>query len=285
MKVIQFLGGLGNQMFQYAFYLSLKKRFKNVKADISGFKNYSLHHGFELEDIFPITLDKANAFHANLYNKHKRGWLNRKIRRMLGLKYVHYVEEKEFFFDTDIYSDNHARYYEGYWQNEGYFQGVEEDLKNDFSFRKPLKGLNMETANLIQGNNAVSMHVRRGDYVGHSLLGNICSQSYYQSAQNVIDLKVDNPLYLVFSDDIDWCKQNLQIKNSKYIDWNTGKDSFLDMQLMSLCKHQIIANSSFSWWAAWLNSNPDKIIIAPKKWINNQNIKDFSLLPNSWVTI
>jgi hypothetical protein len=151
-----------------------------------------------------------------------------------------------------------------------------------------LSGKNADIAEQIGRVNAVSLHVRRGDYVKNpktTATHGLCSLDYYHTAIRYIYETVEQPYFFIFSDDMAWVKEHLKIDAPcQYVDHNQGKESFNDMHLMSLCKHHIIANSSFSWWGAWLNSSPEKIVIAPNKWFANQNnIKD--LLPNDWVTL
>lgn len=285
MKIIRFLGGLGNQMFQYAFYKALQKRHQNVKADVQGFKDYSLHNGLELENIFDITLNKASAFTSNLYYIHNRSWPYRKLRAILNIKKNYEEELSLFSFDPTFLENAESAYYWGYWQNELYFKDIADDLRKDLEFKNPLTERNQDLQSLICKQNSVSIHVRRGDYIENSLLGGLCGKEYYQKAIDYINLHVETPTFFIFSDDIAWCTENLNLTNSSFISWNKGLTSYVDMQLMSCCKHQIIANSSFSWWGAWLNSNPKKIVIGPKKWTNDSNHSTQMLFPDNWIKL
>ncbi|WP_343530707.1 alpha-1,2-fucosyltransferase [Pedobacter sp.] len=269
MKVVKILGGLGNQMFQYAFYLALANKYNNVKIDISDFRNYELHNGLELENVFDIKLQKASRFITELLDPSYRAWGYRKLRRILNLKNTLVVEQNFFSFDKHILNDPKSRIYWGYWQNTQYFEHVANKIRKCFMFKKPLTGKNQQIAEIISSCESVSIHIRRGDYIGHDLLGGICDLDYYKQAISVIENRVITPNFFIFSNDIEWCEENLNIKDAHYISWNKNNDSYIDMQLMSLCKHNIIANSSFSWWGGWLNSNENKIIISPKKWTNN----------------
>lgn len=285
MKIVKFLGGLGNQMFQYAFYLSLQQHFDNVKADLSGFEKYNLHQGFELENIFNIPLNKASALESSLYDAHNRGFILRKLRRVLGTKNAYYPEKQYFGFEPEIYNDHATRYYWGYWQNVKYFKNAEVLLKQQFTFKNVLNEKNSDILRQIRSETTASLHVRRGDYLVDPLLGNICDLSYFTNAINVMEKKVGNCLYVVFSNDIKWCKENLPLKNCLYVDWNTEADSYVDMQLMSNCDHNIISNSSFSWWATWMNNNPKKIVISPKQWMRTQELDYSGVISNKWITI
>lgn len=151
---------------------------------------------------------------------------------------------------------------------------------------EPLSGENKIISDEIRKTNSVSLHIRRGDYITSKITNKFhgtCCLGYYKKAMKLINKKVKNPKYFVFSDDIYWVKKNLEIKNAFYVDDNVGDKSYIDMQLMSMCKHNIIANSSFSWWAAWLNNNPNKIVIAPKKWFNDPGMDTTDLISEEWI--
>jgi len=280
MKIVKFLGGLGNQMFQYAFYLSLSNKQSNVKADVSDFETYELHNGLELEKVFNIKLNKASLFSIKIFNPFYRTWIFRKLRRILNLKKAYFTEKTPFFFDSEALNSSKSKMYWGYWQHLGYFEQISEQIKQDFSFKSPLKNENLAISNLITTTESVSIHVRRGDYVGHSLLGGICDSNFYENAIQIIKHQVSAPTFFVFSNDINWCKENIKVKNVHYISWNQNENSYIDMQLMSMCKHNIIANSSFSWWGAWLNPNKHKIVVSPKRWTNDS--KD-TLALDEWI--
>lgn len=152
---------------------------------------------------------------------------------------------------------------------------------------------NQKILEKITQTNSVSIHVRRGDYYNNEsafkIHGNITTKKYYENALEFIKEKVKNPVFFVFSDEFEWVKKNLYFFSNygevHIIDWNKGFDSYIDLQLMSNCKHNIIANSSFSWWAAWLNKNKNKIVISPKKWVNNINENKIDIIPNNWIKI
>lgn len=277
MQIVWCLGGLGNQMFQYAFYRRLQLDGKDVALDISGFRNYSLHNGFELTNIFNVSINIADES-ANF----RRVWS--KICRKLRLPTQNIQRDFNYDFKFCKFANNKTRYLQGYWHSEKYFGAYANIIRDDFRFLD-MDNDNKLYAAQIQQTDAVSLHIRMGDYVNHPLHGGICTLEYYQQAIDLIKVKVASPVFFVFSNNIEWCKQNLDITNVVYVTGNTGKDSYRDMQLMSLCKHNIIANSSFSWWGAWLNNNPDKVVIAPLKWFNDESISTCDLLPESWVKI
>ena len=177
-------------------------------------------------------------------------------------------------------------YYIGYWQSEKFFKDISDEIRKDFSFPKFTSEKNLEILKLIKSYNSVSIHIRRGDYLQNRGFNGLAPLEYYQKAIEYIKNKIENPHFFIFSNDIEWCRKNLSIENSYYIDWNRGEESYRDMQLMSLCKHNIIPNSTFSWWGAWLNKNPNKIVIAPEKWFNDcVNIDYSNIVPETWIKI
>ncbi|KEQ29263.1 hypothetical protein N180_06875 [Pedobacter antarcticus 4BY] len=284
MKVVKILGGLGNQMFQYAFYLALSHRYKSVKTDLSGYENYTLHNGFELTRVFGIHPPQASLFTVNLYSSHIRSWKYRKMRRVLMLKNTYKVEDIFFAFDKDILHNKKPMLYWGYWQNQEYFIDIEKKIRAEFRFKNPLNEDNSKYMQSIKSTTSVSVHIRRGDYLKDELLGGLCSLNYYKKAISKMSASLDAPVFYIFSDDLQWCKENLDLDDPKfYISGNDHNNSYIDMQLMSYCKHNIIANSSFSWWAAWLNENPNKIVIGPKKWTNNDDSNQ--IIPEQWIKL
>ena len=176
----------------------------------------------------------------------------------------------------------------GYWQSPKYFNSIETLIRKEFTFQKPLDSKNLEILNLIKNTISVSIHIRRTDFqiINSNDIHGFCSLEYYDEAINYIHTNVLMSKFFIFSDDINWAKENLKVPmNSYFVSGNTGEKSYIDMQLMSNCNHNIIANSSFSWWGAWLNSNPKKIVIAPKKWFSDEkmNAQTDDLIPAEWI--
>jgi len=199
------------------------------------------------------------------------------------------IEEKYFYYDKNIMRAGSDACIIGYWQSEKYFLDIRQTLLQDFTFKEPLEGRNSEIAKQIRQTQSVSLHVRRTHYVPsppQKEIHGTCPPEYIFSAIQYIREKVANPAFFIFSDDIQWCRDNLQLtEETRFIDFNTGRNSFRDMHLMSLCKHNIIANSSFSWWAAWLNGNKDKTVIAPRRWFLDKSVNTQDLPPESWIRI
>lgn len=289
MKIVRIIGGLGNQMFQYAFALSLKQMFPDevILIDKNAFRGYPLHNGYILEKIFALSIRQASIseiFKVSIPLPHYRLWQigKRLIPKMESI----YEEKEDMVFDSEVYSVIGSTYYDGYWQSEKYFSSNVHIVRNEFRF-PDLDKRNKEFVCKYAGKTTVSIHVRRGDYLKEPLFKNIADIFYYQKAIERIKNLTDIDCFIVFSNDIEWCKKNLSElfgqTESSYVNWNHGIESYKDMQLMSLCSHNIIANSSFSWWGAWLNENPDKIVISPSKWINRQN--EIDIIPNTWIKV
>lgn len=289
MKVVKIIGGLGNQMFQYAFYKRLIKEYPNedIFVDTSLFKSYKLHNGLELENVFHLNLNIADNKNLRKVTRYTTNYkLSRIFRKFLPKKKTEYIEKKDFIYDDEVLHLGGNFLLEGYWQNAKYFDCLKNEIRKDFSFNNPLDSENKILKDKIQSCNSVSIHIRRGDYLKLDLYKDICDFNYYNEAVEIIKEKVVNPVFYIFSNDLDWCKMNMPNilgDSSFYFVHNTGKMSYIDMQLMSECKHNIIANSSFSWWAAWLNLNSSKIIIAPKKWLNKDDIGKPQL--DSWILV
>lgn len=250
MIIVRFQGGFANQIFQYAFYLNLCEKFSSVKiyADLSHYKKCKDHGGFKLK-----RFTKLN------------------IIRKINLNDFVSVNENNFDEFVNNHSENENYYFNGYWQEERFFPKDLNRIKNIFVQDK-LSSKNRGYIKGIIDSESVSVHVRRGDYVNNFMHGNIANQCYLQNSIKYIIDNIDNPHFFVFSDDIVWAKENLNFGDSSvtFITGNSDKVE-QDIILMSLCKHNIIANSSFSWWAQFLNSNPQKIVIAPEYWFNQKS--------------
>lgn len=275
-SVVKLKGGLGNQMFQYAFFLALKEKHPLTCYLFDNEESRYCHNGIALDDAFGVeTANKAKW--CRRVNRHlpiifKNACL---IEQENALQYdAKYMNPKGF-----------VTIFNGYWQSEKYFSPVAEKVRNAFHFReeKISSRKNKEMADTLRGLETVSVHIRRGDYLQLTEYHGLCMESYYHEAMDYMRKKHPNATFVFFSDDIPWVKENIKDDSAVYVDWNVGKDSWQDMYLMSQCKHNIIANSSFSWWGAWLNGNPDKMVVAPKQWFVIS--PNYDILPNDWITI
>lgn len=295
-SVVNIIGGLGNQMFQYAFGLALRETHgHDVLFNINEFTGYGLHHGYELEKVFSLRESYISEnelikyvsptslnFFINLCSRALTKY------RVLTGNAIYEKKENEFKFkgvDFESLSKS-GLYVRGYWQSYKYFENISVSIRDKFTFPDIVCSKNLMLLDFMKNKNTVSLHVRRGDYVNHELLGGICDNEYYRNSIKLINEHIQDPVYVIFSNDIKWCKDNLELNelHSRYVDWNTGLNSYIDMQLMSLCDHNIIANSSFSWWGAWLNNNKNKRVVSPSKWVN-QELDTSDMLPLEWIKI
>lgn len=290
--LVQIIGGLGNQMFQYAAGRALSLRLSvPFRLDVSGFSGYGLHHGFELPRVFECEAEIATEMEIRDCLGWRSSRLARKILMRPRFAILHgtrLVVEPYFQYWPGIREVSHNAYLVGYWQSQKYFSEVAETIRADFTFRHPLSSQNAELAGKIAQTMAVSLHVRRGDYVSDpktKAAHGLCSIDYYRAAVQHMAERIERPEFFIFSDDIAWARANLEIDfPCWYVDHNQGGESYNDMRLMSLCRHHIIANSSFSWWGAWLNPNPEKTVLAPRKWFaNDNNVADLFLA--DWVVL
>ena len=287
MIIISFAGGLGNQMFQYALFKKFQLLGKNVKGDFNFYNKNKAHNGFELEKVFNLKIPKASQEEINKL-KDNSDFL-RKYRRFFRIFWKSTdIEQINFDFDDSIFALDNA-YLNGYWQSEKYFKDISEQLRRDFAFRN-IDLANKKMLEKIKGTESVSIHIRRGDYESDphtkKLLGGICIISYYKRAIDIIQSKINNPYFFIFSDDLNWARENFRfLSKCFFVDINHSENSYKDMFLMSHCNHNIIANSSFSWWGAWLNNNLNKIVIAPSKWFNNKRLDSKDIVPESWIRL
>jgi hypothetical protein len=292
MIITKLIGGLGNQMFQYSIARALScNKHTSLRLDISGYNNYNLHQGFELCNVFDVSAEIATI--SDIHNV--LGWQSsQSVRQILSrLKLSKFnssklVLEPNFNFWPEILNSPNPCYLDGYWQSEKYFIDFSALIRKDFTFKNELDSHNLELASIINKTNSVSIHIRRGDYVNNlktNATHGLCSIDYYSTAFNYITERIESPYFFIFSDDIEWARKNISLNfPCQFISHNIGSKSYVDMQLMSLCKHNVIANSSFSWWGAWLNTNESKIVIAPSKWFAvDTDVSD--LIPSNWVSL
>jgi len=293
MIISHIIGGLGNQMFQYAAGRALSlERGVSLCLDTQDFAGYYLHNGYELDRVFNIKARLATDRDI----KNVLGWRAYPLirRQLLFKRQLAKFRGARIFIDTqfnsweEISDAPDTSYLKGYWQTEKYFDKIQDVIRDDFSFKQSAVGRNAEFSKLISGSVAVSLHVRRGDIATNATslaFHGLCSLGYYKRAIAYVTAQVANPIFYIFSDDIPWVRENLKLEHQHhYINHNKNNDSYNDLRLMSLCKHHIIANSSFSWWGAWLNSRPEKIVVAPKLWI----LGDFDtsdLIPPTWIKL
>lgn len=282
-KIVVLDSGLGNQMFQYVFFLNLKKIYgeKNVKMDLSYFLRKDYKNLYELKKIFNIEEKEKN-----IYYSYENNILLKIYKKLyLRLKKVYFEDRNENIINILRKKEG---IFDGTWVVAQYAENFKSEINKIYNFPNFTEDKNLQIEKKIKESNSVSIHVRRGDYLKLSKYINLSESDYYLKAIEKIKLEVVNPTFFIFSDDIDWCKKNLNFEKNKvyYIDWNNGEKSFRDMQLMSICKYNIIANSTFSWWGAYLNNYSFKIVIAPKNYFNSKEKKNVNIsnfYPKEWI--
>lgn len=287
MIITNLLGGLGNQLFQYAVGRALAHRHNvPLKLDVSNFKTYPLRNyklsPFDIQETF-CTEKESNILKSNSY---LRRFLNK-----IQPAYRHTCyPEAHFHFDENFYRLTNNVYLNGYWQSEKYFDNIKNIIKQECKVKILPSPVNKEFLEQIQSVCSVSIHIRRGDYITDSVTNSYhgtCSLNYYYKSIQILGKKVNNPHFFVFSDDINWAKSHLNISNYAvtFVQHNDADTDYEDLRLMYSCQHNIIANSTFSWWGAWLNDNLNKIVFAPNKWFNISEIDTKDLIPNSWIKV
>jgi hypothetical protein len=291
MVTVQLRGGLGNQMFQYAAARAVACR-TNVplKLDVTEFVNDRLR-SYRL-GWFNIVEDFATE--AELYRARKPR--HRQVvafaayeigRHLLPWRRQRIIQERRFSFDPAILRLDGDVYLSGYWQSEKYFADVAEVIRQEFTLKPEPDTLNQLVLDEIQAATSVSLHIRRGDYVSNAVTSRIhgvLGLDYYSRAVDHIARRTTQPHFFVFSDDIAWAKENLRFSFPlTFVDHNGEDRQYEDLRLMCHCKHHITANSSFSWWGAWLTANPESIVVSPAKWFNDPSLDTRDLVPEGWV--
>lgn len=294
MIAVKLMGGLGNQMFQYATAKRLaEKNTTYLRLDITGYQNMhkdDTPRQYEL-DKYKISGQVASAEELSLMLPQDfRASTNYLVKRRLGIdKRLRPLGEHGKGFNSNILKARNNTYLIGWWQNEKYFADIRDKILGEFT-PKTVSQYSKRLIDDISANDSISIHVRRGDYVSNKFANKehgLASVGYYQKSVNYLGQKIKSPRFFVFSDDLDWCKKSLKLGDSSvYVDGNGPDRAHEDIYLMQHCKHNIIANSSFSWWGGWLNDNPGKIVIAPKAWFQNkESNKDTEIVPGSWVRL
>ena len=290
MKIVNIIGGLGNQMFQYAFAICLKAKNskEEVLLDLSHFRGYGLHNGYEIDRIFGQELPTATSWQIA-----KVSWYlpwykpSRLLRRIMPKRKTECIERPWFEYKA-IY-DNWVGdgYFEGYWHFPEIHRPYLDEIRQAFTFPAFDDDENRQIAKLISNSESISIHVRRGDYIKAPAFADICTDLYYTKAIAKAVAFCEKPELFIFSNDIEYCKILFTDFQDKYpihyVTHNHGENSFRDMQLMTLAKVNIIANSSFSWWGAWLNGREGHQVIAPIPWVNYTESLD--MLPKEWIKI
>lgn len=280
MIIVYFTQQLGNQMFQYALGRYLETLGKDVKF-WTGYYDKFPNHDFALPRLFNLSIPEAREEDVQRVLMARRRITYRVMKRLFKWDrlLIHEMKNGPEAFNSQVFKLNHG-ILNGYWQSEKYFAPIANIIRKEFTFFEP-SSQNKELADKMSSQTSVSIHVRRGDYAGlYPLLG----EEYYTEAMSYFIEKFKDVFFYVFSNDIPWCREHLKSDMISFVDWNKGLDSPYDMWLMTQCKHNIIANSTFSWWGAWLNNNKGKQVIAPKIWDFHNNINP-DIYCQGWIVI
>lgn len=283
MHIIKFQGGLGNQMFQYALYRKFQSLGYDTYADLYHYRQTKYETRPLQLFIFGIDLREADRADVIRMSGNEERWFDIVWLKHIGKKT--YYREKDISYKEEIFKRTNGYFY-GFWQSEKYFDDIEAVLRKDFVFSDTVKSdpLNRQIQLKIrEDQRAVSVHIRRGDYLENSMYGGICTEEYYANAIDHIKQRIEGARFYLFSNDMAYVKRRFQGEEFVYVQNNSEDKGYMDMYLMSLCKHHIIANSSFSWWGAWLNSSPSKIIVAPSIWLNDAPARD--IIPDGWIRL
>jgi hypothetical protein len=285
------MGGLGNQMFQYAAARSLAQHLgTNVKVDVSFLnadaKGIYTQRDYEL-NVFSAAIEiiseKELECFLKKYHSKFRSFLHQKFSSLFP---SHILIENGYHFHPEFFKLSRNTYLNGFWQSEKYFVSARNTIQNDFVIKPNFLGGTEKWENLITHSESVSLHVRRGDYVSNPTsyaYHGVCDANYYNKAVELVASKKKNLKLFIFSDDLKWCQENLHFELPHFF---VETDSNIkDLYLMSTCKHNVTANSSFSWWAAWLNKFGDKIVIAPSRWFAQAELNSADRIPESWIIL
>lgn len=286
MIVVKIKCGLGNQMFQYAFAKSLEKKGFKVAIESVSFTPDMPHEHY--------ALDKYNIKIKQLTQKEYKSFLMldifSKIARRFGKRWPKIIEEENEKVYEDYQNIQDGYYIEGFFQDERYFKSIKDELIDDFTLNFKLSSYTKSIEQkILKGKESIFIHIRRGDYLinGNEEVHGVCGLGYYKKAIKYLEKRVKNPKYFIFSNDISWSKENLNIKNATFIEHIDKRAPHEDMYLMSLCNHSILANSSYGWWGAWLSQNKNHITICPKLWYKDKKLikKAQAIICKNWIAL
>jgi Glycosyl transferase family 11 len=291
MVIVRIKAGLGNQMFQYAVGRSLALQkgtdlvMDNGLYEIDTFRKFELAR-FKISGKF---LSRPRRMLEEQLQRRKLKPLRSVLETIRFPLVPTYIQDLQKGFDRRPEESDRDLYLDGFWQSEQYFKSIRDLLLKDFTFKEDPDPENSRMLSCIDSSNAVCVHIRRGDYVstasGRERHG-VCSMDYYCSALDHIRQRTVDPVFFIFSDDPEWVVSDFpKIESATIVSHNVGRNDIEDMRLMMRCRHFIIANSTFSWWAAWLSRHPGKIVIAPKVWYASPTLSDADLVPENWVRL
>lgn len=284
MIIIRIHGGFGNQLFQYAAAKALAEQHgTELKLHLTSFAGDTLRNF----DLAKLNVPLVYASEAEIARLKAPNTFQRVKQRLLPTSRKTFYKEPFFHFDPSFFRLGKAVYLQGYFQSEKYFTSIQSTIRSSFDTTHLVDSSILSMAEELKQENSVSIHIRRGDYQNTELLKfhGVLPASYYQAAIGRIKEKLPSARFYVFSDKPAAAKEVLGSLDATIVSGSVTKNHFEDLYLMQQCRHNLLANSSFSWWAAWLNTNPEKIVIAPKKWFNNGPKDTQDLFPQTWQTI
>ena len=298
MIVVKLMGGLGNQMFQYAFAKNLSiKNNTSLKIDLSFLLDRSPRENFIFRDfdldIFNINFEvvqENEIENGSLFNASK-GLLSSLFSKKKSLEDFKLIEE-HFYFEKKNIKEDKDIYLEGYWQSEKYFLENEKTIRKEYNFKYSLSEAEVKLNNLLSQVESVCVNFRRTDFLdlkNSADTHGVVEYDYYIKAIDLIAKRIKSPHFFIFSDDIEWCKENVKITYPiTFVEHSFKGEKFSSyLQLMKNCKHFIIPNSTFAWWAAWLSESKDKIVIAPNNWFKDPTLQSQTsdIIPSSWIKL
>lgn len=295
MVIVKLSGGLGNQLFQYAAARRLSVFHQTIlKLDVTLFEHYKLRNyclsPFSILENFATSQEIAEVkgISGRRLSKFPFRFLQRLVR---SHRSPIFCEPLVRPFDPNILKTPKDIYLDGYWQSEKYFVDIQDIIRREFTIKYAQDRQSQRVAEQIASTQSVSVHVRRSDYVSDfetNRTHGFCSPDYYKQCVSLITGRITDPHFFVFSDEPSWTTKNLRLGYpTTFVTHNDEDKACEDLRLISMCKHNIVANSSFSWWGAWLNPNPDKIVLSPKKWFNDPgpDADASDVIPPRWIQV
>lgn len=290
MIIVQLKGGLGNQLFQYAAGLSLSMHHHvPLKVDITELSGASKNNDTKRDfDLQQLAMPPIVATVTEINEKTHQPFVEKYFQKLLPPYKRKIYKEASFSFDEHFFHAGKNIYLKGYRQSEQYFLPIANTIKQGFLFKEEVTAKVEPLAVELRQTNSVSVHVRRGDFANPLFAAHhgTLDSSYYQTSIHKMQSLIGNCNFYVFTDSPEWVKENLQFpEEAVFVSGNMSTNHFQDFYLISQCRHNIIANSTFSWWAAWLNNNPEKIVIAPQHWFTSKLYNAKDIYASGWLVL
>jgi hypothetical protein len=293
MIITKLTGGIGNQMFQYATGRRLAiKNNAELKLDITHYDNHIMPDGLPYRSydlpVFMIDEKIATKREIELFKNTSQSYFKRGFKKIRNLVDPHIeIIEPYFHFNPGILDLKGSFYLDGYWQCEKYFIDIEDIVRKEFRIKTTITTEGEDLLQKIKSTNSVCLNVRRQEFATNRHVNQFVGKTYLDNAISLMAGKISDPHFYIVSDDLPWCKENIKLNYPHtFIEEHLYGDKFRDcLFFMTSCKHFIIPNSTFGWWAAWLSSNSEKIVIAPEKWLNDPKRNTKDVIPDKWIKI